>query len=188
MKLISTSCCLSIAIVCSGLTALDWDSSDDKRLTQMVTKVVSGDNKGKIHRVTKTPFKMHPSTTALCRIPTPVELAASNAEVHADRYCHVYVNEPALKPMRTGQGTYPEGSLIIKQKYSDVAGTKTELFTVMRKMPKGYDAENGDWEYSVINSTASKILSRGRTDSCIQCHTEYEHTDYVTRSYMLFDR
>lgn len=184
MRLISTSLGLVVAILYSGLTVLEWDSSDDKRLTQMVTKAVSGDNKGKIHRVTKTPFKMDPLTTTLCIGPGPQKQQGP----HADCYCHVYVTEPALKPMKTGTGAYPEGSLIIKQKYSDVDGTKTELFTVMRKMPKGYDAENGDWEYSVINSTASKLLSRGRTDSCIQCHTEYESTDYVTRLYLQPDR
>ena len=184
MKFIASSCCLVIAAVSSALVVADLDPNDDKRLTQMVAKAVSGDNKVEIHRVTKTPFKMDPLTTTLCIGPGP----QNKQGPHADCYCHVYVNEPALKPMKTGQGTYPEGSLIIKQKYTDLEGTKTELFTVMRKMPKGYDAENGDWEYSVINSTASKLLSRGRTDSCIQCHTEYESTDYVTRLYVRPDR
>lgn len=184
MKLIGTSCCLVIAILYSGLAVLDWDPRDDEMITRIVADIASGKNKEKIHRVTKTPFKMDPLTTTLCIGPGPQKQQGP----HADCYCHVYVNELALKPMRTGQGSYPQGSLITKQKYSDIDGTQTELFTVMRKMPKGYDAENGDWEYSVINSTASKVLSRGRTDSCIQCHTEYESTDYVTRLYLQPDR
>jgi len=77
-----------------------------------------------------------------------------------------------------------KGTVIVKQKFADRAATKTELYTVMRKMDDGYDADNGNWEYSIVDRSAAKVLSRGRTDSCIACHAPYARTDYVTRLYM----
>ena len=103
---------------------------------------------------------------------------------HGDFYCHVFVNEAGLDTMRTGQGQYPVGTVIVKQKFADDQGTETELFTVMRKMADGYDSENGNWEYSTVDRSAKNVLSRGRLESCINCHNAYEKTDYVTREYL----
>ena len=54
----------------------------------------------------------------------------------------------------------------------------------MRKMAAGYDPEHGDWEYAVLDGTNKRVLSRGRIDSCIECHRHYAETDFVTRSYL----
>lgn len=174
----------TLAFVATALGAAaitqGWNPEDDKALVQAVAAAALNRDDSKIRRVTQSTFKMSDPTAALCRV--PIETPRHNP--HIDYYCHVYVNKLAAKPMLTGKGTYPQGSLIIKQKFSDQRGTNTELFTVMRKMPKGYDSENNNWEYSIVDASAKTVLSRGRTDSCINCHTDYASTDYVTRLYM----
>ena len=172
-----------IAVIVSATAAAvthDWNPVDDEKLVQAVAAAALHQDDSTIHRVPKTTFKMADPTAALCR----PDFGAPRHNPHVDYYCHVYVNELALKPMNSGKDSYPEGSLIIKQKYSDQRGINTELFTVMRKMANGYDTANNDWEYSIVDASAKTVLSRGRTDSCINCHADYASTDYVTRLYM----
>jgi len=134
------------------------------------------------HRVTQKLFKMEPEAARLCA--PPGRAKAHNP--HADYYCHVYITPivPAQETMESGKGVYPAGTVIVKQKFLDAEGKKPALFTVMRKMKPGYDKEHGDWEYSIVDSTAERVFSRGKTDSCIGCHAAYKETDYVTRAYM----
>lgn len=150
---------------------------DDGSLATKAVQVVSGD-KQSLFRVTETPFRMSPSTATLCKIdPT-------GSPPHTGYYCHVFVNENARETIESGSGKYPIGSLIIKQKYNSQFVRSTELFTIMRKMKDGYDDENGNWEYSVVDSTAEQLLLQGREKSCIACHTLCKNTDYVSRAYL----
>ncbi len=148
------------------------------------TLVEAAANTAKLHRVTESPFKMTNASAALCRPAFDVQ----PHNPHWDYYCHVFINDAGLATMKTGKGSYPKGTVIVKQKFADRAGTKTELFTLMRKMDDGYDSDNGNWEYSIVDRNAAKVLSRGRTDSCIDCHTQYAGSDYVTRLYMKSNR
>jgi len=34
----------------------------------------------------------------------------------------------------------------------------------------------------VLDGTNKRVLSRGRIDSCIDCHRHYAETDFVTRA------
>lgn len=180
MKLLALGALALFATALTGAALThDWNSEDDETLVQTVAAAALNQDDSNIHRVTEVTFKMADPTAALCRA-----RGAPLHNPHVDYYCHVYVNDLALQPMETGNGTYPEGSLVIKQKFSDQRGIDTELFTVMRKMHDGYDKENGNWEYSIVDASAQTVMSRGRTDSCINCHTDYAGTDYVTRLYM----
>ena len=51
----------------------------------------------------------------------------------------------------------------------------------MLKRERGYNPENGDWEYLVLDGAASKIVERGRMASCSSCHAAYSSTDFLTR-------
>jgi hypothetical protein len=99
-------------------------------------------------------------------------------------YCHVYVSKAAKEPILTGRGSYPEGAVIIKSKLAGKDGTKPILYTVMTKMAAGYDADHGDWRYSVLEGPSLREVAAGRIDSCIECHDHYKDTDYVTRAYL----
>ena len=169
---------LSAAIaICAALAFAD--SSDTPSLSSIVA------NSGALHRVTAVPHPMADSTLLFCRAPAP-----PNANIHeghglaSPAYCHVYVTKDATKPMESGKGEYPRGSVIIKAKLKEKTSDDAVLYTIMQKMEEGYDGKHGDWEYSVLDGASHRVLARGKIDSCIECHEQYASTDYVTRAYM----
>ena len=152
-------------------------SQDDGTLATEAAHAVTGESRP-LHRITNTSFRMSPAPATLCRA------APTRRPPHAGYHCHVFANEAALEPIRSGEGTYPVGSVIVKQKYYTRFAKQTVLFTIMRKMDGGYDDENGDWEYSVVNSAGTDVLLAGREQSCIACHKYYADTDFVSRVYL----
>ena len=160
----------------------DFDATDDDLLSEHVIAIASGDEKSDFVQVTQTRVKMKNPVAQLCREPFPSELQHN---LHGDKYLHVFVNKLGLKVFRSGTGAYPQGSIIAKQKFTDNTTVDAELFTVMRKMKDGYDPKHGNWEYSVLSGDGKTILSRGRIDSCITCHSKYSSRDFVSRSYMV---
>jgi hypothetical protein len=128
-------------------------------------------------RVTDKPFLMHAPTATQCVISTHVD-------VHGDRFCDVYISKGGEAAIRAGTPEYPVGTIVIKSKYPDEERSKIELYTVMRKMPKGYWPEHGDWEFSVLDSEKKHVLARGRVESCASCHDAYAASGYLTRTYL----
>lgn len=128
-------------------------------------------------RVTDKPFLMHAPAATQCIVNTHVD-------VHGDRFCDVYISKGGEAAIRAGKAEYPVGTVVIKSKYPDEERSKIELYTVMRKMPKGYWPEHGDWEFSVLDSEKKHVLARGRVESCASCHDAYAATGYLTRSYL----
>jgi len=128
-------------------------------------------------RVTDKPFLMHaPAATQ--------RVVNTHVDVHGDRFCDVYISTGGEAAIRAGKAEYPIGTVVIKSKYPDEERSKIELYTVMRKMPKGYWPEHGDWEFSVLDSEKKHVLARGRVESCASCHDAYAATGYLTRSYL----
>lgn len=137
----------------------------------------------KYEKITEQPFLMEDMTAQLCKQPSLIAENIHAPTFPAVAYCNVYVNELAKQTILSGEGMYAEGSLIIKSKLKNIDDEKPELYTVMRKMPKGYDAARGDWQYMVVSDTF-RLLAAGKIDSCIGCHDDYKETDYVTRLYL----
>ena len=135
--------------------------------------------------ITKEPHEMLDSTIMLCA-PAGSRPHNPHEGSHQSVFCNVYSNTRGVETLRSGVGDYQEGSMIVKSKLRGRNAKDIELFTVMRKMEPGYDRDHGDWEYSVVDGKTHRVLSRGRIDSCIACHSDYQKTDYVTRTY--FDR
>ena len=166
--------CLWFAVAALASAALAA-SDDPEVLSRVVAKLDA------LHRVTDVPHPMADSTAALCG-------SVYNTNIHegsaGPAYCHVYVTTGAKAAMASGEGHYPVGAVIVKAKLESEKSSDPVLYTVMRKMVKGYDAEHGDWEYAVLDGPNKRVLSRGRIDSCIECHRQYESTDYVTRAYV----
>lgn len=138
-------------------------------------------------KITERPFEMHDSTIAFCRAPLKPDAIPTNPHdpTHPKTaFCNVYVNSIAKEVMLSGKGVYPVGSLVIKSKLSTVEDSNPDLFTVMQKMPSGYDTKRGDWKYIVIDGAEYRETASGRIDSCIGCHEHYKATDYITREYL----
>ncbi len=147
-----------------ALIALLPPSQADGTRAAMAASTVSGENEPLV-RITETCFRMSPAAATLCLV------LPTQSPPHAGFYCHVFANEHARKTILSGVGEYPIGSVLVKQKFHTRLAKSTVLFTIMRKMKSGYDNENGNWEYSVVNSTGQQLLSSGRQNSCIGCHT-----------------
>jgi hypothetical protein len=148
-------------------------------------------------RVTDKPLSMDLQVAARCSAPLPKDFPEDNP--HRGHYVHVYVTPGEEKKIRTGEGTYPVGTLIVKEKLPGMFAQHAkdpkavtadklplhdaELFTVMLKREAGYHPECGDWEFMVVSGDMKQVLARGKLDSCVECHQQYKLTDYVTRLY-----
>jgi Cytochrome P460 len=131
--------------------------------------------------VNPVPVKMDPAVAALCAaiIPRP------SVNPHQNKFISVYVNGAGQRAMMTALApVFPQGSMIVKEKLSGRDSPEPELLTAMLKREKGYNPESGDWEYLVLDGSASKIVERGRLASCSGCHAAYSRTDFVTRLYL----
>lgn len=121
---------------------------------------------------------------ALCRIPTNRDLIETSANPHRQKYFTVYVNDIGQSAMmKEKTPTFPEGSVIVKEKLLTEDAAAPELLTVMIKRKKGYSPTTGDWEYMVV-SAEMKLLGRGNLENCQSCHVLNKQTDYVFRSYL----
>lgn len=130
--------------------------------------------------VNPSPVKMEPAVAALCAPAFP-----KPANPHQDKFISVYVNGLGQEAMMTERNPeFPQGSLIVKEKLSDRESQAPEMLTAMFKRERGYDPKRGDWEYLVLDGSASKIVERGRLASCRSCHVAYSSTDFVTRRYL----
>ncbi len=91
----------------------------------------------------------------------------------------IYVNTLAKKAYVEKLSLLPVGSIIVKPLYPDEQRSETSKLTIMLKMEKGYDRENGNWWYGVYDETGIKGSYQGKIKSCIECHTQAKKTDYM---------
>lgn len=127
-------------------------------------------------------------------IPTPVDEGCAEFEHpkinHAyltkgsDPAIHVYVTKEAHAMFQQRNTVFPEGTIVLKQKFANRTTEVAELYTGMIKREKGYSPKAGDWEFFTANGDATAIISRGRIDSCMDCHQQYASSDFVTRQYV----
>jgi hypothetical protein len=97
----------------------------------------------------------------------------------------IYVNTLAKKAYLEKSSLFPVGSIVLKPLYPDSQRSKTARLTIMIKMEKGYDAENGDWWYGVYDETGMKRSHQGKIKSCIKCHKIAKETDYMFSESMM---
>jgi hypothetical protein len=122
--------------------------------------------------------------SADCAFLGPVQ-ALDPKSPHKDKYILVYVNDIGRNAMmHQKKPRFPKGSVIVKEKLSTKNSETPELLTVMIKREKGYDTKNGNWEYMVVNSDATKVQARGKLKDCQTCHKSQEYSDFIFRSYI----
>ncbi|MBN8601564.1 MAG: cytochrome P460 family protein [Planctomycetes bacterium] len=157
-------------------TTLAWTEPDhSESLSRLVADL------DQFHRVTDKPHRMADSTAELCAVSYNTHIHEGIGET---AYCHVYVTANGKEVLTSGKGNYPIGSVIVKSKLQRENSNDAILYTVMRKMSEGYDSDNGDWEYTVLDGPSKRVLASGKIDSCIACHKSYSASDYVTREYL----
>ena len=94
----------------------------------------------------------------------------------------VYINNIGKEVSDKGSGSYPVGTMIVKEAYKD---GKLEVLTMMVKRGEGYDPANGNWEYFMSMPDFSGLdKNRGKIGMCIGCHGQTKNTDYVFHNKM----
>jgi hypothetical protein len=133
-------------------------------------------------KVNAEPQLMPDRTAALC---AALSSLAALKNPHTNKYVTVYVNDIGRKAMiEELNPSFPEGSVIVKEKLPDKSSQAPELLTVMIKRGKGFNPTNGDWEYMVVDGTGTTVQARGKLENCQSCHTGKSGTDYVFRTYL----
>jgi hypothetical protein len=171
---------ISLAVVAAGFlrsspTLKPAGSQTDNALSQFATY-------RQWTLVNPTPVIMDLRTAMLCGRPT---LPPDNPNPHSTKYISVYVNQLGREALMTRlKPEFPEGSIIVKEKLSAPHGAVPELLTAMVKREKGYNPGSGDWEYFVLDGSASTIKAQGKIEKCQTCHIDSKNTDYVDRSYL----
>ena len=131
-------------------------------------------------QVNDEPYQMPAPVAALC---APGALATLNP--HASAYITVYVNKVGRESMFAKQAQrYPEGSMIVKEKYSSPEDRKPLLYTIMRKRAAGYNPTVGDWEFSVVGPDGTQLQASGKLKNCQGCHLGKNESDFVFRPYV----
>jgi len=130
--------------------------------------------------VNPTPQVMDPIAAVSCLSPI-----SARGGPHTNKYVSVYVNSIGKDAMMTMVSSkFPIGSMIVKEKLARQDSEKPELLTAMIKREVGYYPQGGDWEYLLINGTATEVQERGKLDYCAGCHAPYKGDDFVTRIYL----
>jgi hypothetical protein len=138
-------------------------------------------------------YRMESEVAVMCAAPSraPVEkisLKSSHRSSHPstkDKFIRVFVNEKGRYAMfLSNELSFPEGSVIVKEKLPTPDSTKPELLTVMIKRRAGYDPKKGDWEYLVTDGVGKKVYERGKINNCQRCHVTQSASDYVFRPYV----
>lgn len=132
------------------------------------------------------PVRLATSLDALCRGIMPDEMDKLRTKnPHFSRMITVYTNKIGEEAMAKG-GTFPEGSVIVKEKSNSYAGETSGVVmsTVMIKRKKGYNPACGDWEFAAVDAAATKTNGVGKLENCMKCHAEKSKNNYVFRTYI----
>ena len=97
----------------------------------------------------------------------------------------VYANEAARHAlMDEKKPRFPAGSIIIREKLARAGDAKPLVLVAMVKHGRGFNPKANDWEFLVINGSASAIQRREKIGDCLACHKEQKKTDFVFRYYL----
>jgi hypothetical protein len=132
-------------------------------------------------KVNTVPQLMPDRTAQLCADVRAIQRKSP----HDNKYLTVYVNELGRRAMLEQVApSFPEGSVIVKEKLAAKDSDQPELMTVMIKRAKGFNPANGDWEYMVVDGTGTTVQAQGNLENCQSCHSGRPGTDYVFRTYL----
>jgi len=136
-------------------------------------------------QVNPAPERVDAIVSAQCAAPPSVLLSRTDQNPHRDKFVLVYVNDIGKAAMMEQKlPSFPEGSVIVKEKLTTKDSSSPELLTVMRKREPGYDPEKGNWEYLVFDGAGQSLQASGKLEKCQACHLSEKATDYVSRIYL----
>jgi hypothetical protein len=81
----------------------------------------------------------------------------------------VRVRPDLIGTYNDGPYPFPQGALVVKEQYSDMACQSLSGYTVMRKEASGYFPAGGDWQYFKLDAYGT-VVSSGKDARCAACH------------------
>ena len=148
--------------------------------------------------VTSEAVYMEPRISMLCMPAPPIH----KSNPHDPTYFKVYVNGVGKAAMSSKDGQkFPVGSIIVKEKFKPAMTLQEQwnsnkpnagkpqsfdspnLLTVMVKRSKGFDSQNGDWEYYTAAGNGKPYPGDLSVKHCQSCHRSEEAKDYTFRTY-----
>jgi hypothetical protein len=122
----------------------------------------------------------------MCRMMTDEEQAFVNSE-HGQAYVQVYANPTGAATMQQqGARVFPEGSVIVKEKWGIEAGNpnddssaKRTGLGIMVKREKDFNAQVGDWEYLYMDEAGTIHRDQKKLQHCIACHSGIQERDSI---------
>ncbi|MFT5682456.1 MAG: hypothetical protein ACI8RZ_003374 [Myxococcota bacterium] len=96
-------------------------------------------------------------------------VTASTDGTHGD-YVQIWANPVAYDALAAGTAV-PDGGILVKEGYTDEAGTDLKGISVMQKITD-YDSTNGDWFWAQYDSSGAASVS-GAASGCYGCHSAY---------------
>ncbi len=106
----------------------------------------------------------------------PPELIQSG--LHNGDYVRSYMNDVAVAAIPGFAGSFPDGTIFVKEQYSDAEGKTLTGHTVMLKVD-GYDSAHGDWYWVAYNAKGETTTHNGMAPYCSDCHTAAKANDWV---------
>ncbi|MCX8052077.1 MAG: cytochrome P460 family protein [Chlorobi bacterium] len=98
---------------------------------------------------------------------------------------HVYANDKALRVLKAGSGTFPDGSVLVFDLFeapeadNAISEGNRKVTAVMVKNAKLYK-ETGGWGFEAFaGGDPTKRVVKDPVKDCYTCHTGQAHRDYV---------
>jgi Cytochrome P460 len=91
----------------------------------------------------------------------------------------VWVNEIGRAAMASDKPKFPEGSIVVREKFLTKDAAQPELLAAMIKRPAGFSPKSGDWEYLILDGTVTKVRDRKKKGDCYECHSEHKDRDFT---------
>jgi hypothetical protein len=97
---------------------------------------------------------------------------------------HVYANEIALKVLRAGSGTFPDGSVLVFDLFeapeadNAISEGPRKVTAVMVKDAKRYK-ETGGWGFEAFKASSRERVVKDPVKDCFTCHSGQANRDYV---------
>lgn len=91
---------------------------------------------------------------------------------HMNLYVDIYVNSTGMSVWSAGTGTFPVGTVIVKEMFAEEADTDPVGWTTFEKLDSGYDPDFNDWHVQKIVGDSVDLNSPGSGTSCAGCHDD----------------
>ncbi len=162
--------CGGVACLCGVLSAQQMAKP---------SKTVFAENYRGWFKVNAKRVKFDAAPAWMCAAPNASQMPSP----HLAKFITVYVNPVGKAAMlEQSHPKFPVGTVIVKEKYTTGVSKTPELMTVMRKHEKGYNPDNGDWEYLALAGDSRQVQAQGKIETCQSCHQQVVGNDYVFRS------